>query len=175
MRSKHAIMAMLDFESASLRARTCWHVLIALTLAVMLFGLSALPASAQQTTTLPGGKIAGIVYDDNNGNGVRDAGEGGIPNYSVLVSRELPGDDFSDIVTTDANGAYIFYPNAYLLITVPGSTPYKVRPLIPFGWVSKPAEAEVQVFTNQTTNADFGISLPVQVYMPRISNYAVAR
>ncbi|HVE33000.1 MAG TPA: metallophosphoesterase [Gemmatimonadaceae bacterium] len=42
--------------------------------------------------------LTGIVFNDANGNGVRDAGERGLPN--VVVS------DQRDVVVTDANGAF---------------------------------------------------------------------
>ena len=42
--------------------------------------------------------ITGIVFNDANGNGVRDAGERGLPN--VVVS------DQRDVVVTDANGSF---------------------------------------------------------------------
>ena len=42
--------------------------------------------------------VTGIVFNDANGNGVRDAGERGLPN--VVVS------DQRDVVVTDANGAF---------------------------------------------------------------------
>src|SRR5262245_40324792 len=42
--------------------------------------------------------VTGIVFNDANGNGVRDAGERGVPN--VVVS------DQRDVVVTDVNGAF---------------------------------------------------------------------
>jgi len=42
--------------------------------------------------------ITGVVFNDANGNGVRDAGERGVPN--VVVS------DQRDVVVTDANGSF---------------------------------------------------------------------
>lgn len=42
--------------------------------------------------------VTGIVFNDANGNGVRDAGERGVPN--VVVS------DQRDVVVTDANGSF---------------------------------------------------------------------
>lgn len=58
----------------------------------VLFGLwLALAAHAQQVAT-------GVVFHDRNGNGVRDAGEPGIPN--VLVSNQR------EVVRTDRQGRY---------------------------------------------------------------------
>lgn len=42
--------------------------------------------------------VTGIVFNDANGNGVRDAGERGIPNVAVSDQRE--------VVVTDANGSF---------------------------------------------------------------------
>jgi uncharacterized delta-60 repeat protein len=57
----------------------------------------------------PAGSIAGTVFDDRNGNGVRDAGEGGADGRVVYL--DLDGDDERSpgepFATTDANGAYV--------------------------------------------------------------------
>src|SRR4051794_36904790 len=42
--------------------------------------------------------VTGVVFEDSNGNGVRDAGERGIPN--VVVSNQ------DTVVVTDASGAF---------------------------------------------------------------------
>jgi Icc protein len=59
--------------------------------AIAVLGLTGV-ASAQGTT------ITGSVFSDANGNGVRDAGERGVPN--VVVSNQ------DDVVKTDATGAF---------------------------------------------------------------------
>ncbi len=172
MGSKQSILIAPNLAPRLLRGRA---VVIAVIAALMLAGLWAAPAGAQQTTTLPAGKIAGTVYDDANDNGVRDPGEPGLPNVTVEISRELTGPDFTDSVTTDANGEYIFYADKWLLITTAGSTPYVVTPQVPPGKISRPAEAAVQVLNNETTTADFGIGWPVQVYVPGIHSSSVTR
>lgn len=56
--------------------------------------------------TVPGGptgSVQGIVFFDNNGNGVQDGGEGGIPNVSVEV---LSANGQVFYATTDGSGAY---------------------------------------------------------------------
>ena len=53
--------------------------------------------------------LSGSVYNDFNGNGVRDAGEPGIANVTVtLTGTDVNGNTISRTVTSDANGNYIF-------------------------------------------------------------------
>ncbi len=49
------------------------------------------------------GKVFGINFNDGNGNGIRDAGESGIPNWKIYINGV-----FSDSTLTDANGNYAF-------------------------------------------------------------------
>ncbi len=64
------------------------------------------------------GTVTGTVFQDNNGNGMQDAGERGIPGQSMLVINAAT----NSIVrtTTDASGEYAFDkilpPPAYCLI-----------------------------------------------------------
>ncbi|MFK7907073.1 MAG: SdrD B-like domain-containing protein, partial [Chitinophagales bacterium] len=51
------------------------------------------------------GSIAGVVFEDTNGNGVQDAGEPGIEGVIVLLE---PANGPNIIATTDGNGVYIF-------------------------------------------------------------------
>jgi large repetitive protein len=54
------------------------------------------------------GRLAGSVYIDSNGNGMRDAGEPGIAGVTVtLVGTDVHGAAVSRPVTTDASGAYL--------------------------------------------------------------------
>lgn len=58
--------------------------------------------------------VTGIVFNDANGNGVRDAGERGVPN--VVVS------DQRDVVVTDANGGFTLSAadgNGVVFVSVP--------------------------------------------------------
>ena len=55
------------------------------------------------------GSIAGSVYNDLNGNGVRDAGEPGIPMVSVtLAGTDVNGNQVAASATTNADGEYVF-------------------------------------------------------------------
>lgn len=56
-----------------------------------------------------GGQIAGWVYVDTNNDGIRQAGEPGIPGVSVtLTGRSASGLAVNVTVVTDANGRYVF-------------------------------------------------------------------
>jgi hypothetical protein len=48
--------------------------------------------------TLPGSHMSGVVYDDANGNGVRDKGEAGVPGVVMRLG--------ADNATTDENGRF---------------------------------------------------------------------
>ncbi|MBH0022899.1 SdrD B-like domain-containing protein [Salinibacterium sp. SWN248] len=50
--------------------------------------------------------LNGIVFDDPNGNGVRDSGDKGIPNAELDVVWDGPNGPVTVRVTTDANGAW---------------------------------------------------------------------
>ena len=70
--------------------------------------LLALAASAHAQTT-----VAGVVFEDTNGNGVRDLGERGIPN--VVISNQ------DDVEKTDASGHYRITrgPTGIVFVSVP--------------------------------------------------------
>lgn len=51
-------------------------------------------------------QLHGIVFDDRNGNGVRDAGEVGVPNVDVEVTWAGPAGNVARTMTTDASGAW---------------------------------------------------------------------
>ncbi len=57
------------------------------------------------------GSVSGTVFNDANGNGIRDAGEGGAANTDVFLDYNGDGKfDAGDLITrTDANGAYSFH------------------------------------------------------------------
>jgi trypsin len=76
---------------------------------------------------VPDTKVAGQIWSDDNGNGIRDPDEAPVPDVRVYIN--LQGDDSvnaGDPVTrTDANGRYE--------LIVPGAGTYDVHPLLPFG------------------------------------------
>ena len=65
--------------------------------------------------------IDGYVYNDTNRNGVRDAGEPGLPGYTLTMRRRENSlmDRGSTVISTDANGYYKFesaYPMTQFLV-----------------------------------------------------------
>jgi uncharacterized protein (DUF2141 family) len=63
----------------------------------------------------------GAVFEDTNGNGVKDAGEPGIPNVTVTLSglSVVSGVITPKTVTTDSNGNYTFTgltPGSYMIV-----------------------------------------------------------
>ena len=81
----------------------------------------------------------GVVFDDRNGNGVRDAGEPGL--LAVEVSNGV------DVVLTDANGAYSIADR-------PGSMIFVIKPR---GWRPPVDDANLPLFYSRHggANADF--------------------
>ncbi len=61
-------------------------------------------------------KYDGFVFDDANRNGVRDAGEHGVPNFTLTLRKRENSlmDRGATLVTTNANGYYVM-ENAYPL------------------------------------------------------------
>jgi hypothetical protein len=97
-------------------------------------------ADARTAIPAPGAQIHGTVYNDANGNRLLDAGETGLPGWSVFIDRHHTGHFVAGdpITTTDANGAYSFTglpTGAYTLYEMPQT-----------GWVETspgtPAEPE---------------------------------
>ncbi len=73
-----------------------------------------------------GSTISGVVYLDNNGNGVRDAGDTSIPNVTVTLSGiDAAGQPVARTLVTDANGRYEFtgLPNGVYTVTQPTQPP----------------------------------------------------
>ncbi len=99
--------------------------------------------------------IAGLVWDDLNGNGVRDGGEPGLTGETVFLDANENGmlDPDEQSVLTDGTGAYIFEN------LVPGT--YTVRvDLDPGRSVSAPAAGEYVVTLLPDTpvvDRDFGV------------------
>jgi len=51
-------------------------------------------------------QLHGVVFDDRNGNGVRDAGEAGVPGVDLTVEWSGPAGTVPLLVTTDASGLW---------------------------------------------------------------------
>ncbi len=97
------------------------------------------------------GSLAGVVYNDSNGNGQRDANEPVIPGVTVNLSgTDARGNAVTQTAVTDATGAYVFN---YL----PGGT-YVVNEVQPAGFndgAERPGTAGGTVAADQ-----FTITLP---------------
>lgn len=73
------------------------------------------------TVSPPNGEVSGVVYEDKNGNGMRDAGEPGISGLTVVV-QDSEGTEHTGL--TDQDGSYSVgtLPNGETTVTVtPGS------------------------------------------------------
>ncbi|MCX6122635.1 MAG: T9SS type A sorting domain-containing protein [Ignavibacteriales bacterium] len=60
------------------------------------------------TTTLALGSLCGMKFNDLNGNGVKDAGETGLPGWLINLSYSNAAGHVTLVDTTDANGNYCF-------------------------------------------------------------------
>jgi hypothetical protein len=108
-----------------------------------IFVLSASPAAAQSE-----GRIAGIAYNDANGNGIREQGEDGLKD--VRINFASAGWDTS--INTEADGAFSIDLNpATWTVTVIE---------VPSGY-AKPSPASVEVTIENpgdtVTNLEFGL------------------
>ncbi len=92
------------------------RALLLAVLAVVLAGVSTLPAQ----------QVGGRVFDDRNGNGVRDPNEPALAGVDVRLFGHTSGGGPIDIsAATDPNGSYAF---------TPGDGCYLVQPADPAGW-----------------------------------------
>jgi hypothetical protein len=64
------------------------------------------------------GSISGIVFDDQDGNGIMDSGENGLPGFDVNLSGTIYGSLVNVTLTSGANGEFSFsglWPGSYTL------------------------------------------------------------
>ncbi|MBO9998319.1 MAG: tandem-95 repeat protein [Cyanobacteria bacterium SID2] len=87
------------------------------------------PGSVSSPSPVVNGEIRGSKWNDLNGNGLRDAGEPGLPNWTIFLDSNLDGvlDSGETSTVTDANGNYAFTnltPSNYVVAEVqqPSST-----------------------------------------------------
>ena len=109
------------------------------------FGLSPVPTQDMAS-------VSGTVYQDDNGNGVRDAGEPGIPDSTVFVFELLTAQQQTAI--TDANGAYSFsgvLPDTVLVQHIPKHA--SIMPTAPAGGFSYQSLAAGQSATVDFANS----------------------
>ena len=106
-------------------------------------------------------RVVGRVYDDQNGNGVRNPGEPGLAGWTVQLKNEQ-----GNIVATTVTGASGFY---FFLNLFPGT--FVVEQVVQPGWVqTQPAVPPVYMFTTQSgqnlRGLDFGNFQPGSVLSP---------
>jgi uncharacterized repeat protein (TIGR01451 family) len=98
----------------------------------------------QASVSLPGNNISGTVFEDQNHNGVREAGEPLLPNVTITLTGTA-----SLSTTTDASGAYSFNNLS------PGA--YTVTETDPSGYISStPNTFSVTLVNANQTVPDFG-------------------
>lgn len=118
--------------------------LLAVMLAVGLFSLTG-QLAAQDTAV-----IFGTVFADSNANGIRDAGEAGIPDVIITVD--------ADSAETGVNGYYSF------TVAAPGT--YGVMEVNPAGYISTtPDMVGVECLASHTYEVNFGDVEPVSAPM----------
>jgi hypothetical protein len=103
------------------------------------------------TPTGAGGSIAGTVFNDTNGNGVKDTSEPGVSNVRVYVDADKDGvfDSTEKNLTTPASGAYSFGGLA--------AGTYNIRQIDPSGWTRTTSSPIVTLAANAAvTGKNFG-------------------
>jgi hypothetical protein len=118
-------------------------------------------ARATTNTVKPGGKIAGAVFTDVNGNGLRDAGDAGLAGWRVYLDADRDGrlDAGERNTLSDSAGRYAF-------AGLPAGTHY-VRYMVQGGWVRVAPSGGWHAAT--LTNTASGVSSAYG------KNFAVAR
>ncbi len=99
------------------------------------------------------GSITGTVFDDTNGNGVKDLGEPGHSNVSVFLDRNNNGvaDGTDSVTTTDGSGTYLF-------TALEGGT-FSVTAVLPSGYVATSANPNLTTVMSAGTNTNVNIGI----------------
>ena len=98
--------------------------------------------------------IFGMKFNDLNGNGIKDTGELGVPNWGIDLVYVVPGpapDILLAQVNTDANGAYKF-------INIPPGN-YEIKELARQGWTATTPTVRAVHIPGISSNQDFGNKL----------------
>ncbi len=120
----------------------------------LVFSFGTCPA-----TGIPFSYMSGNVYNDLNGNGVKDAGESGMAN--VMVHEGLQ----NYYTTTDNAGNYsLFYIDSSLTYAV------HAIPLMYWNITSTPTTYNVTPLTQATNNLDFGLQATPNIHDVTISS-----
>lgn len=120
--------------------RLAFRLAAAATAAALVVAL--VPPAAAQT-------VSGRVFEDRNGNGLRDAGEPDLPGVPVRLFGQSAGGAVDQTVATGADGTYAF---------APGDGCYLVAPLDPPGW--RPSQADERGFPDSSPGYAFPIGVP---------------
>lgn len=72
--------------------------------------------------------LAGQVYIDNNGNGVRDPGEQGLPGVTLMLTKTDGPFTFTESVITGSDGSYVFSESANTIFPTGVYTITQVQP-----------------------------------------------
>jgi O-glycosyl hydrolase/protocatechuate 3,4-dioxygenase beta subunit len=109
----------------------------------------------KQGTVQTGGSISGTVFDDINGNGVKDSGEAGIAGITIYNDANNNSAKDTGELTTATNGSGVY---TFTGLTSGG---YKIRQILQSGWSQTfPANNfghTITLATNQViTGKDFG-------------------
>jgi ice-binding like protein/SdrD B-like protein len=110
------------------------------------------------------GSITGTKFVDVNGDGVRQAGEPGLPGITIFLEGNCNDRlDAGEVrTTTNADGSYVFSD-------VPAGT-YKVREVVPSGWKQTTANpGSIAVSGNAVAGGNFGDFQIVKSYVKKIS------
>jgi uncharacterized repeat protein (TIGR01451 family) len=119
-------------------------------------------SSSFDTTVLPvPASLVGVVWNDADGDGVRDPDESGIPGVTVTVTGDPDGDGVDTVIelVTDADGAYATdLPAGDWTVTVDASTyPFGLAPTTPLtDTVTVPAGGRAEVETGLAFGAVTG-------------------
>lgn len=102
-----------------------------------------------------GTAIVGTVYDDTDGNGVKNNGENGVAGFVVYLDLDNSGTLNTDAVGTPEPSAVTNVDGDYTINhLVPGN--YRVSEVVPGGWTpTAPVSLDVNVRNDKETQADF--------------------
>ena len=110
------------------------------------------------------GSIGDLIWNDLNGNGVRDAGEPGLPGVDVTITTTIAGSPVTYTTTTAPDGSYLVdgLPLGTFTVTVdPASLPGGVLPTgDPDGGNDNTATITLDLVTPDNSLQDFGYQGP---------------
>ncbi len=124
---------------------------------------TATPTATPTTASGDGATVAGIVFNDANGNGVQEGNEAGIPNTTVVLRDDARSADLTRSTVTDSAGVYVFgnVPLGQYTLT------FQVPPEA--GAVNPPPPLAVNVSGGGTVNAPpAAVQTGIRIYLPSL-------